>query len=71
MGVLPCAREGCENIMCDRYSDEHGYICDECFSGLCAIYPVNIEEFMNTKKKRAIDHTSVLEQIFVSRWSDE
>ena len=34
MGVKECFRKDCENIMCDRYSDEHGYICDECFEDL-------------------------------------
>jgi len=34
MSVMGCNRRGCENIMCDRSSDEHGYICDECFQEL-------------------------------------
>ena len=34
MGVLACYRNGCTNIMCDRYSHEHGYICYDCFAVL-------------------------------------
>lgn len=30
MGVMECARNGCENIMCDKYIDDIGYICYEC-----------------------------------------
>jgi len=32
MSVLPCHRNGCENVMCDRYNEQHGYICYECFN---------------------------------------
>lgn len=34
MGVLACNRADCENIMCNRYSPKHGYICDDCFEEL-------------------------------------
>ena len=34
MGVLNCSRRDCTNVMCDRLSSEHGYICDECFDEL-------------------------------------
>lgn len=34
MSVLECNRENCQNIMCDRYSSEFGYICNECFNEL-------------------------------------
>ena len=30
MGVMSCYRKGCENIMCDTYVPEVGYICYEC-----------------------------------------
>jgi hypothetical protein len=47
MGVLACDRNGCENIMCDRYSHEFGYICEECFKRLCSLgVSVGIREFM-------------------------
>jgi len=30
MGVLPCSRKDCENIMCDTYVNGIGYVCNEC-----------------------------------------
>lgn len=30
MGVMACNRKGCENIMCDTYTEEAGYICNDC-----------------------------------------
>ena len=51
MGVMACDRNGCEKIMCDRYSDEYGYLCYECFNELCETgATTDIETFMNTKK---------------------
>lgn len=32
MGVLTCGRKGCDEIMCQTYVDDIGYICDECQS---------------------------------------
>ena len=32
MSVLQCDRNGCENTMCDRLSDNYGYICNRCFT---------------------------------------
>ena len=34
MGVLACDRKGCENVMCDHYSDVYGYLCYSCLSEL-------------------------------------
>ena len=51
MGVLACSRRGCENIMCDRYSRTHGYICDECFKELInSGVTTDIEKFMESAK---------------------
>jgi len=30
MGVLPCSRKDCENIMCDTYVHGIWYVCNEC-----------------------------------------
>lgn len=30
MGVLLCSRGNCENIMCDTYIPDFGYLCFEC-----------------------------------------
>jgi len=52
MGVLPCYRRGCENIMCYRYSHRYGYICNECFDELVKLgADTNIEEFMDSECK--------------------
>ncbi len=47
MGVLSCDRPGCDNIMCDRYSGKHGYLCWECFNELVA-KKIPVSEFMRT-----------------------
>lgn len=50
MGVLNCNRRGCENIMCDWYSSEYGYICNNCFDELISRgVHVDIEEFMDSR----------------------
>ncbi len=47
MSVLKCNRRLCTNIMCDRLSDKHGYICHECFEELVNTGPeTNIASFM-------------------------
>lgn len=51
MGVLACDRQGCENIMCDYYSHEHGYICWECLAELKTKPFVNIGDFMSSNKE--------------------
>lgn len=51
MSFIACNRRGCSNIMCGRYSYEHGYICDECFEELTGLYDViKISEFMESEK---------------------
>lgn len=51
MGVKGCLRNGCESIMCDRYSHKHGYICPECFNELVALNPISIDEFMQSPRR--------------------
>ena len=47
MSVLRCSRGDCDNIMCDRYSPDYGYICDECFDELVSRgIDTDIAEFM-------------------------
>ena len=56
MSVLACDRNGCQNIMCDRFSYEFGYICNECFVELYNLDPpVDIQRFMLSKKGKEID----------------
>lgn len=49
MSVLACNRNGCDNIMCDRYSDKYGYICWECYIELVGLN-ISPKEFMNLPK---------------------
>lgn len=52
MSVLECNRYNCQNIMCDRYSHEYGYICNECFLELVdSGIDTDIETFMYSSKK--------------------
>ena len=60
MSVLACNRRNCENIMCDRLSNTHGYICDECFEELVKSgVKTDIEEFMNTPKPKTLQEDIV------------
>ena len=49
MSVLACDRNNCDNIMCDRYSNKYGYICNECYSQLLES-GLSIESFMESNK---------------------
>jgi len=58
MSVMSCAKNNCENIMCDRYADNIGYICYECFTVLEDIQKYNptmtideIKEWIDTPKQ--------------------
>ena len=56
MSVLSCDRNGCENIMCNRLSDEYGYICNDCFEELVNMGPdIPIQLFMRTPKGKRIN----------------
>jgi len=51
MGVIPCYRADCDNIMCDRRGSE-GNLCWECFDELVQRGPdVNIQDFMDTPRR--------------------
>ncbi len=66
MGVLACDRCGCGNIMCDRLSHFHGYICNECFSELCES-GMQPQDFMDSTKGELTpkrDLTNWYNQIF-------
>ena len=56
MGVLPCIRNNCDNIMCDRYSTEYGYLCWECFNELISSSIIlgdeGIRNFLSTYKSK-------------------
>jgi len=63
MSVMSCNRSGCNNIMCDTYVKDIGYICYECqreFKEYLSIYDKNptsenkikkeLKKFMSTEK---------------------
>lgn len=49
MSVLSCCRRNWENIMCDRVSYIHGYICEECFVELINS-DLDVGAFMKSEK---------------------
>lgn len=71
MGVLACDRMGCENIMCDKYSNEFGYICHMCFSELVETHPTShydVMGFMGTPKQHGFFNDMIdLDTIFEER----
>ena len=69
MGVLMCARGDCDGIMCNRYSNTYGYICDECFNELVAKgVRTDIEQFMRSDKQS--NNTEAIEIYFDSIFPD-
>lgn len=48
MGVLACNRLVCTSIMCDFYSETHGYLCYSCKRELVEKGPVDIYQFMGS-----------------------
>ena len=69
MGVLECDRRGCDNIMCDRYSDKYGYLCWECYNELTESGTMCIGDFMLSEKKEPLDERALpqYDLIFVER----
>lgn len=60
MGVMPCSRRDCDNVMCNAYNSETGYICYECLQELENIQKVRpqmdvieIRQFMDTPKQNS------------------
>lgn len=73
MGVMACRRNGCENILCDRYSVEYGYICDTCFEEMATIKVLNIKEFLNSRFSNPKDlppHRDWYESVFPRQSSE-
>lgn len=74
MGVLQCNRNGCENIMCDRLSHTHGYICFECFEELVSLgIETHPDDFMKSKKNKSetfdLDFSrSYFSGVFPDKW---
>lgn len=74
MGVLPCNRNGCGNIMCDYYSHTYGYICHECYNELLGkAGSLSIDMFMNSYKNDEWDSCKqdYIREEFKSRFEEE
>ena len=73
MGTKACTRAGCENILCDRYSNKFGYLCDECFEELT--YAADLSEgyirtFLSSQKgskELANAKVTYLECVFIDQ----
>ncbi len=53
MGVMACSREGCESVMCERYSSKYGYLCGECFDELFYLGAgADVGEFMESERNQ-------------------
>jgi len=50
MGVMPCRRFNCDSVMCSKYSNKYGYICDSCFAELSRSN-LSIEQFLITERQ--------------------
>ena len=59
MGVMPCSRKNCTNILCDTYIDGIGYICDSCLS----IVKERIGDRRLPKQKMLEEVSRILEEI--------
>jgi hypothetical protein len=50
VGVMPCRRLNCDSILCSRYSNKYGYLCDTCFAEL-SNSNLFIEQFLETERQ--------------------
>lgn len=58
---MSCNRNGCDNVMCHRYSSKHGYICHECFKELVQSgAETNIKMFMESEKVTSVSTDAAL-----------
>ncbi len=67
MGVLPCSRVGCTNVMCDRLSQKWGYICDDCFEEMVLTRVIDIGAFLETPRKEKVLDQEAYEKMFPLR----
>lgn len=74
MSVLACDRNSCDNIMCDFYSSEHGYLCYDCRNELVETNgSMTISQFMNIPKPMGRNYEDkswrrYVEDVFESRY---
>jgi len=80
MGVMECSRNNCENIMCDTYIDDIGYICRGCQNefkdylkskGLDGVIPegtlrTELKTFMKSEKDTYLGNEIGVDEFFDS-----
>jgi len=79
MGVMNCSRKDCENILCDTYIPDIGYICRECKEEFKEKYPnikgeevkSYLKEFMQTSKAEIINDDITVEDYFNQYTKDD
>lgn len=75
MGVVACSRVGCDNIMCDFVSHEHGYLCYWCRKELIERGPCDIQDFLGAPNPSyeniKLYWESIVKREFKSRYEDE
>ena len=76
MGVLPCSRTDCENVMCDRLFDGRHYVCSECFEEMKrkVHHPSDknaILEFLESQKSyfRKVNLDDLWDEVVPESWS--
>jgi len=55
MGVKSCSREYCDNIMCDTYINNIGYICSECRQ--------EFKDYLETKNKTYLTEGEIRKEL--------
>ena len=63
MGVMECSRKGCTNIMCDKYSSDFGYICNDCYNEMVES-GLDVKTFMNKPKPDGTENRYDYENVF-------
>jgi hypothetical protein len=84
MGVMACSRNSCENIMCDTYIVDIGYLCYSCqtefklFLNVKRYNPVNqyeikkyLEEFIETEATKYDDKEMSVDEFFNNCQTDK
>ena len=70
MGVMHCARNGCDSILSEYYSPEHGHLCKRCFRELVDSHPTSLEDieaFMESPKEPeaiSVDSYKLIKRVF-------
>jgi hypothetical protein len=72
MGVLPCKRQNCENVMAEYYSESWGYLCADCKEELLKTPWVSIEKFLEgtTTPAEYSAWVDYIDRMYELRWEE-